>query len=69
MAERFGTFKDFLKRHDSKIDRKRRPEIEAVMKAHYDKYGSSDEEEDSREIIEEIKESHPSPVESSIDEE
>ena len=21
MAERFGTFKDFLKRHDSKIDR------------------------------------------------
>ena len=46
MAERFGTFKDFLKRHDSKIDRKRRPEIEAVMKAHYDKYGSSDEEEE-----------------------
>ena len=35
-----------MKRHDSKIDRKRRPEIEAVMKAHYDKYGSSDEEEE-----------------------
>ena len=47
MAERFGTFKDFLKRHDEKIDRRRRPEIEAVMKAHYEKYGSSDEESDN----------------------
>ena len=46
MAERFGTFKDFLTRNDDKIDRKRRPELDAVIKAHYDKYGSSDEDSD-----------------------
>ena len=44
IADRFGTFKDFLIRHDDKIGRKRRPDLERVIQDHYDKYGSSEEE-------------------------
>ena len=43
---RFGTFREFLKNHDDRINPVRRPDLEKVIKDHYDKYGSSDEEWD-----------------------
>ena len=45
MAERFGTFRDFLKKYDDKVSEKKRPEIMRINTKHYDKYGSSDEED------------------------
>lgn len=46
VAEKFGTFKQFLVKYEDKISRKKRPEIQRIIKEYYDKYGSSDEEED-----------------------
>ena len=44
MGERFGTFKEFLQRNDDNVDRKRKPQLERIIKEHYDKFGSSDED-------------------------
>ena len=43
MAKRFGTFRDFLKKNDDRINPVRKPQLEKIIKEHYDKYGSSDE--------------------------
>lgn len=45
VAERFGTFKNFLNNNDNQISRKRRPDIQKLIEDHYEKYGSSDEED------------------------
>ena len=45
MGEKFGTFKEFLIRNDDNIDRKRKPQLERIIKEHYDKFGSSSDEE------------------------
>ena len=46
IAERFGSFRTFLKNYDTEaIGRKRRPEIIKLIEDHYDKYGSSDSDE------------------------
>ena len=45
MGERFGTFKEFLIRNDDNVDRKRKPQLERIIKEHYDRFGSSDDED------------------------
>lgn len=47
MAHKFGTFKKFLEEHDDVVDRKRKLEVERIIKSHYEKYGSSEEESEA----------------------
>lgn len=45
IANKFGTFKNFLKENDLDIGRKRRPDIIKMIEDHYEKFGSSDSDD------------------------
>ena len=46
VAKRFGRFKDFLRKYEDKIAYNKRADIARIRQAHYEKYGSSSDDEE-----------------------